>query len=65
LTKRYLTVDPVPLAGEPNGELLGDIDRSVGVNRVQRIEVADADRALLRARKLREREEEEEGVADF
>jgi hypothetical protein len=65
LTKRYLTVDSVPLADEANRELLGDIDRSVGVNRVQRIEVADADRALLRARKLREREEEEEGVADF
>jgi len=53
------------LADEANSELLGDIDRSVGVNRVQRIEVADADRALLRARELREREEEEEGVADF
>jgi hypothetical protein len=65
LTKRYLTVDSVPLADEANRELLGYIDRSVGVNRVQRIEVADADRALLRARELREREEEEEGVADF
>ena len=31
---------------------------------VERIEVADADRALLRARKLREREEKEEGVTD-
>ena len=65
MTKRYLTVDSIPLAGEADGELLGYIDGSVGVNRVQRIEVPDADRTLLRARKLREREEEEEGVADF
>jgi hypothetical protein len=64
LTKRYLTVDPVPLANEANRELLGDIDRAVSVDGIERIEVADADRALLRARKLREREEQEEDVAD-
>jgi hypothetical protein len=57
LTERYLTVDSVPQAGEANGEFLGDIDRAVGVDGVKRIEVADADRALLRARELREREE--------
>jgi hypothetical protein len=57
LAERYLTVDSVPLAGEANRELLGDIEGSVRVDGVERIEVADADRALLRARELREREE--------
>jgi hypothetical protein len=57
LTERYLTIDSIPLAGEADGELLGDVDRPVGFDGVERIEVADADRALLRARELREREE--------
>jgi hypothetical protein len=45
------------LPGEADGELLGYIDRSVGADVVKRIEVADANRAFLRARELREREE--------
>jgi hypothetical protein len=45
------------LAGEADGQLLRRIDRAVRVDRVERIEIADADRALLRARELREREE--------
>jgi hypothetical protein len=58
--ERQVAVDPVPLTGEPDCQLFGDIEGSVGVNGEQRIEVADAERAALRARGAREREKEEE-----
>jgi len=60
VVERQVAVDSVPGAREPNRQLLGDIDRSVGVNGEERIEVADADGAALRARGTRERESEEE-----
>jgi hypothetical protein len=44
---------------EDERDLLGDVERSVGVNGEQRVEGADADGALLRAREIREREEDE------
>jgi hypothetical protein len=59
VVERDVAVDSVPLTGEPDCQLLGDIEGSVGVNGEQRIEVADADGATLRARGAREREKEE------
>jgi len=59
VVERDVAVDPVPLTGESDRQLLGDIERSIGVNGEQRIEVADADGAPLRARGAREREKEE------
>jgi hypothetical protein len=61
VAERQVADDPVPRAGETDGELFGDIERSVRVNGEQRIEVADANAAVgaLRARGIREREEEE------
>lgn len=61
VAERQVADDPVPRAGETEGELFGDIDRSVRVNSEQRIKVADANAsvAFLRARGIREREEEE------
>ncbi len=64
VTERQVTDDSVPLACEAEGERLGDIQRSVGMNYEKRIEVADADRAALRARikgERAERNEEYEG----
>ena len=49
VVQRDVAVDSVPLAGEADRELLGDVERSVGVNGEQRIEVLDADGARLRA----------------
>jgi hypothetical protein len=60
VVEREVAVDSVPLTGEPDCQLFGDIEGSVGVNGEQRIEVADADGAPLRARGARERENEEE-----
>ena len=59
MVERQVAVDSVPLARESDCQLLGDIERSIGVNGEQRIEVADADGASLRARGAREREESE------
>jgi hypothetical protein len=59
VVERDVAVDSVPLTGEPDCQLLGDIEGSVRVNGEQRIEVADADGAALRARGARERENEE------
>ncbi len=42
-----------------DGELLGDVERSIGMNGEERIEVAEAERAALRARRGRECEKEE------
>ena len=56
--ERQIANDPVPLAVEPNGQLLGDVERSVGVDCEERIEVADAERAALRANVTAERESE-------
>jgi hypothetical protein len=52
MMQRQVADDSVPLAREPDRQLLGDIDRSVGVNGEERIEVPDADAAVgvLRAR---------------
>jgi hypothetical protein len=60
VVERDVAVDSVPLTGESDCQLLGDIERSVGVNGEKRIEVADADGAPLRARGACEREKEEE-----
>jgi len=47
-----------------DGELLGDVERSIGMNGEERIVVADAERAALRARGTCEREKEEKGPAN-
>jgi hypothetical protein len=60
VVERDVPVDSVPLTRESDRQLLGDIERSVGANGEQRIEVTDADGASLRARGSREREEKEE-----
>jgi len=57
VAERQVTDDSVPLAVEPDRQLLGDVERSIGVNGEERIEVADADRAALRARINRERDD--------
>jgi hypothetical protein len=62
--ERKVALDPVPRARKPNREVLDDVERAVGMNGELRIEVADADRAPLRARGAREREEEKECFAD-
>ena len=59
VVERKVADDSIPLAREADCELLGDIERSVGVNIDQRIKVADADGAALRARRIRECEEEQ------
>ncbi len=59
VVERDVAVDSVPLACEADCELFGDIERSIGANGEQRIEVPDADGASLRARGTREREESE------
>jgi hypothetical protein len=59
VVEREVAVDAVPVTGESDRDLLGDIERSVGVNGEQRIEVADAEGAFLRARDTRERKEDE------
>jgi hypothetical protein len=56
--ERQIADDSVPLSIEPDGQLLGDVERSVGVDCEQRIEVADAERATLRANVIAERESE-------
>ena len=68
VVKGEIANDPVPLAGEANRQLLGNVERSVGEDSEQRIEIADANGAVgfLRARWLCEREErgeEEEAAA--
>jgi hypothetical protein len=62
--KRQVAIDSVPLTRESDRDLLGDIERSVGANGEERIEVADADGAALRARGRRERENEEKRPTD-
>jgi hypothetical protein len=59
VVEREVAVDSIPLAREADCQRLGDIERSVGVNGEERVEVADADGAALRARRIGEREEEE------
>ena len=59
MVEREVAVDSIPMAREADCQRLRDIERSVGVNIDQRIEVADADGAALRARDIREREENE------
>jgi hypothetical protein len=60
VVERDVAVDSVPLTRESDCQLLGDVERSIGANGEQRIEVADADGATLRARGSREREKSEE-----
>jgi hypothetical protein len=62
--QRQIADDAVPPARESNREILDDVECAVGMNGELRIEVADADRAPLRARGAREREEEKECFTD-
>jgi hypothetical protein len=62
--ERQVTLESVPAARKSNSEVFDDVERAVGMNRKQRIEVADANRAPLRARGSREREKEKECLAD-
>jgi hypothetical protein len=59
VVERQVAIDSVPVSGESERDLLGDVERPVGVNGEQRVEYADADGAFLRAREMREREEDE------
>jgi hypothetical protein len=60
VVERDVAVKSVPLTCESDCQLLGNIERPIGANDEQRIEVADADGASLRARGACEREEDEE-----
>jgi hypothetical protein len=62
--EREVADDSVPLPCESDCQLLGDIERSIGMNGQKRIEVADADGPALRARGARKRENEEEGEGE-
>jgi hypothetical protein len=62
--EREIALESVPRARKANREILDDIERAIGVNGEQRIEITDADRAPLRARGSRERAEEKECFAD-
>jgi hypothetical protein len=65
VVERDVAVESFPAARESNRQLLGDVERSIGANGEQRIEVADANGASLRARGSGEREEsEKEGPAN-
>ncbi len=59
VVERDVALDSVPLSREMDGELLGDVERSIGMNGEKRIVVADAERAALRGRRGRECEKEE------
>jgi hypothetical protein len=59
VVERQVAIDAVPMSRERERDLLGDVERSIGVNGEQRVEGADADGAFLRARETREREEDE------
>ena len=59
VVERDVAVESVPLTRESDRQLLGYIERPIGANGEQRIEVADADGASLSARGSREREENE------
>jgi hypothetical protein len=43
MVERQIALDSVPLSREMDGELLDDVERSIWINGVERIEVADAD----------------------
>ena len=57
VVERQVADDSVPLTVESDRQLLGDVERPIGVNGEERIEVLDADGAALRARITRERED--------
>ena len=57
LSEGQVADDSVPLTAESDRQRLGDVERSIGVNGEERIEVPDADGAALRARITRERED--------
>jgi hypothetical protein len=59
VVERDVAVESVPLTRESDRQLLGDVERSIGANDEQLIEVADADGAPLRARGRGEREDSE------
>jgi hypothetical protein len=60
VVERQVADDSVPLTCESDCQLLGDIERAIGVNGEERIEVADANGAFLRARIDGERTEKNE-----
>ena len=61
MVERQIAHDAVPPASERDGELLGDIERSVRVNGEERVEVPDADGAPLGAGSVAEHERERAG----
>jgi len=60
VAERKVADDSVPLTVESDRQLLGDVERSVGVNCEERIERADANGAVLRTRTTRERDRPDE-----
>jgi hypothetical protein len=58
--ERKVADDSVPLTVESDRQLLSDVERSIGVNCEERIERADANGAVLRARIARERDRPDE-----
>jgi hypothetical protein len=59
VVEREIPIDPVPGAVETDRQRLGYVERSVATDGEQRIEVADANGAALRARRTGERAEKE------
>ncbi len=57
VVQREIAIEPVPRPGEADGELLDYIERSIPVDGEERVELAQAYVAFLRARRLDERAE--------
>jgi len=56
--ERQVAIDSVPLTREPDRDLLGDVERSVGMNGEERMKLRTRIEAGLRARINPEREDE-------
>lgn len=57
VVQREVAIEPVPRAGEADGELLDYVERSILVDGEERVKLAQAYVAFLRARRLDERAE--------
>jgi hypothetical protein len=55
VVQREIAIEPVPLTCEMDRQLLDDVRRSIGADGEERREIADANLALLRARRCGER----------
>ena len=53
--KQEIAIDPVPCARKTDLELLDYVERSIAIDCEERAEIANANLALLRARRIGER----------